>query len=179
MRAGWILAATFAAAAPAAAQAPAPISRVTDAGAIQLVVGDRITVRLLEGGRPEQVSVARAPAGGALPPKPGSRVGDLEAAPAGTVVLTLERTADGEVFLKLLSGVSRAFDYRAVLIHETAAAGQFAGEPTSVCTVLPLLASFEHWPGRPRTAGVLLTGFQFRDTNEVVCPDPATLPPVK
>ena len=66
--------------------------------------------------------------------------------------------------LKLDSGLSQALDYRAVLRVE-------GGErPGSVCTVLPLLASYEVWPYA--IASVTLSGFATRATNEVVCDPP-------
>lgn len=159
-------------AAPAAAQEAreeAPRSQVTEQGAVQIVVGERATVRLPAGGPPELLSVEPAPPGSAAPPKPGR--GAFEDAPTGTVVISLERLSNGDVLMKLVSGLSKAFDYRARLLH-AAEPGRWTAEPTSVCTVLPLLQNYEHWPRRPDTAGVLLSDFALRDTNEVVCPAP-------
>jgi hypothetical protein len=44
-------------------------------------------------------------------------------------------------------------------------------EPTGVCTVLPLLPSWETWPNR-RVNAILLSHFTPRDTNQVVCQEP-------
>lgn len=160
---------TWLVAAPAAAQTETPRSQVTPQGMVQVVMGDRVTVRLSDAGAPELVSVEAAPPGSAAPPKPGA--GRFEDAPSGTIVISLERIANGDVLMKVLSGVSKAFDYQAILIHE-AGPGRWTPEPTSVCTVLPLLQNYEHWPRREKAAGILLRRFQFRDTNEVVCPKP-------
>jgi hypothetical protein len=141
---------------------------VTPQGKVQLVVGDRMTVRFPAEGPPQVVSAGRAAPGDAAPPKPGA--GKFANAPSGAVVLVLERLGDGDVLLKLESGLSKAFDYRAVLIHELD--GGFTPEPTSVCTVLPLLLNHEHWPNRPQVVGILLSDFRFRDTSEVYCVQP-------
>lgn len=165
----WLLAAALAAA-PLASQAEDAVTQVTPAGAIQVVIGDRITVRLPANGRPEQVSVERAAAGGASPPKPGAGRFDDDV-PRGTVVITLER-AGPDIMMKVQSGVDKAFDYQARLMHQVRP-GAWVAEPTSVCTVLPLLSSYEHWPNREQASGIVLSGFKLRDTNGVVCPKPA------
>lgn len=173
--AAWLIAATLALA-PAAVAQPKARSQVTPDGAIQVVMGDRVTVRLPPDGRPELVSVDVAPSEFAAPPKPGA--GRFDDTAPGTIVVTLQPFNGTDVMMKVQSGVSKTFDYRAVLIHEQVG-GRIVGEPTSVCSVLPLLSGYEHWPNRPNTAGIVLRGFTFRDSNDVVCPDPATLPPIK
>ncbi|MET0271848.1 MAG: hypothetical protein ABW360_02550 [Phenylobacterium sp.] len=174
----WPAALVFAAllaVAPLAAAQVAPSSQVTPQGKVQLVVGDRMTVRFPAEGPPQLVAAGRAAPGDAAPPKPGA--GKFADTPPGAVVLVLERLGNGDVLLKLESGVSKAFDYRAVLIHERG--GGFTPEPTSVCTVLPLLLNYEHWQNRPQVAGVLLSDFQFRDTSEVACVKPNDPLPTK
>ncbi|HEY8571826.1 hypothetical protein [Phenylobacterium sp.] len=158
------------AAPPTLAQPAGPSSQVTPSGAIQVVVGDRVTVRLPADGKPQQVSVEPAAAGAAQPPRPGA--GKFDDTRHGTVVITLQKVGDGDLMMKVESGIDQAFDYRAVLVHEVSA-GRWTGEPTSVCTVLPLLSSYEHWPKRPQARGIILSDFALRNTNGVVCPAPS------
>ncbi len=147
---------------PSWSQPPALRSQVTPDGAVLVAMGEQVTVRLPVDGPPVLVSAEVAPAGAAAPPRPGQ--GAFEDAPEGSVVITLQRSGDAEVMMKVLSGVSKAFDYRARLLPE--------GDPVGVCTVLPLLQNYERWQNQGPASGILLTGFEFRDTNEVVCPQP-------
>ena len=136
-----------------------------DGRALTLFPGERVVVRLGAGAL-TVVSVAPADPAQALPPKPGPRSKDAPlpggAAP-GTLALILG--GDGaQAGLKLDSGLDQALDYRAVLRVEG------GDRPGSVCTVLPLLASYEVWPYA--VASVTLSGFATRATNEVVCDPP-------
>ena len=157
---------------PVIPQPDAPATGVTSQGEIQVVVGDRITVRLRQDGHPEQVSVEHALPGAAALPKPGPGGGRFEDAPQGTVVFTLQQVDQGDVLMKVQSGIDQAFDYRAKLVHPVGP-GRWLAEPTSVCTVLPLLTGYEHWPKRGATSGIVLSDLRLRNTNEVVCPQPS------
>jgi hypothetical protein len=137
-----------------------------DGRAVTLQPGQRMVVRLALDGRVAVVSSVPADPASALPPKPGPKSKDTplpDGAEPGTVTLTLGD--DGvQTVLKLDSGLEQAFDYRAVL----EVGGQ--ARKGSVCTVLPLLASWEEWPYA--VASVTLSGFATRPTNEVVCDPP-------
>lgn len=147
----------------AASAAPTQSSLSADKRTLSLAPGELVTVRLGAGGRLALVSAVPAPAGAALPPKPGK--GDLDPAQLGALVLLLG-VADGKSTLKIDSGLSQAVDYGAALRREGAA----ADEPARVCTVLPLLAGWEQWPYA--VSRLTLSGFAVKSTNEVVCTGP-------
>jgi hypothetical protein len=172
MRAGWIVAALLATSASSAqAQAGKPLSQVWADGSVDVWAGERVTLRFGPDGRPELVSATPVSEAEAAPPKPGQ--GRFDDPPAGTVVLVAGR--DGErLRLKIESGQSRAFDYRVQLLTRTTI-DSLTLQPAKACTALPLLSSFEDWPGTAAT-GVKLYDVRFRDTNEVVCAEPAQYP---
>jgi hypothetical protein len=160
----WTMSAALALAGAAHAGARSSVS--PDGRAVTLFPGERVVVRGVEGGALALVSSVRADPASALPPKPGPRGPDAplpDGAEPGTVAMTLGGDG-GRTVLKLDSGLEQAFDYRAVL---RVGNGERAG---SVCTVLPLLASWEEWPYA--VASVTLSGFATRTTNEVVCDPP-------
>jgi hypothetical protein len=137
-----------------------------DGRSLTLYPGERVVVRLEAGGKLSLVSAEPAAATEAEPPKPGRASDDSKDPPAGALAFTLG-VVGGQTLLKIDSGLSQAMDYRARLRRDGAA----TDEPSSVCTVLPLLASFEHWPYA--VGQITLSRFATRATNEVVCPDPA------
>jgi hypothetical protein len=157
----------------ATAAVAAGASHLTDETTLRLSPGERVTVRLGPAGRLTLVSVVPEDAAHALPPKPGvpkppGAGNPLVETPDGTVSFLTGAMADGAI-LKVENGTSKAFDYQAVLLMGTDAAP--VREPTGVCTVLPLLASWETWPRR-RVNAILLSRFTPRDTNQVVCQEP-------
>jgi hypothetical protein len=151
------------AASPAAAQ-PARSGVSADGRTLDLAPGELVFVSLDPAGRLTLLSAVPAPAAAALPPKPGK--GDLDPARLGAIGFLLG-VADGESTLKIDSGLSQALDYSASLRREAAS----ADEPARACTVLPLLASWEHWPYA--VSRLTLTGFAVKSTNAVVCSGPA------
>ena len=167
--------------ASAAAAEPAPpppgASHLTDETTLLLSPGERVTVRLGSGGRLTLVSAIPEDGTHALPPKPGpvkppGAGNPLVETPEGTVSFLAGPKGDGAI-LKVENGTSKAFDYQAVLLTGTDAAP--VREPTGVCTVLPLLPSWETWPRR-RVNAILLSHFTPRDTNQVVCQEPRKTP---
>lgn len=158
MRLAAALLAAGLAAGPAAAEVR---SHVTREGAVRVVAGEKVTVRLSHAIPPEIVKVEAVSDAEALPPKPGQ--GQFADPPAGAVVLVLGREGE-RLHLKLESGVVQAFDYRARLV------GPDALQPVAACTVLPLLANYEQW-STPATE-VEIAQVRFRATNEVVCSGP-------
>lgn len=159
----------FALALSGAAQAETRSALSADARAVTLFPGERVVLRLARDGALTLVSAATVDPASALPPKPGPKPDDapLQTADPDTLALTLA-TRYGQTMLRLDSGLSLAFDYRVVLQAERG--GRTVDEPTSACTVLPLLASFEVWPYA--VASVTLSRFATRTTNAVVCSDP-------
>lgn len=168
-----VLAALLAAAPLAATAQPAPAGRsqVWKDGSVWLWEGERLTLRFGADGKPEVVSNEAAPAGDAQPPKPGK--GGFADPPQGAVVFVAGRVGD-RLMLKIESGISKSMDYRAELLSR-ASADSVMSQPVKACTVLPLLASYEDWPAQAAT-GLVLYGFTFRDTNDVVCPEPQQRP---
>ena len=160
MRLAGILAVAVALAATAADAAPRS-GLTPDGKAVLVYLNERVTVRLA-GGKPVLVSVAAARPGEALPPKPGPKGPDapvdLTDAPQGAAVFVASQVG-ASLALKIDSGLDQAFDYRA--------SGSDGGD-FPVCTVLPLLTSYEKWDGRHAVA-LRLEDFRFRATNEVVC----------
>ena len=136
-----------------------------DGRSLTLYPGERLVLRLGPGAVINVISAQRVDPAAALPPKPGSRTADapLTMADPDTVTLLLGGDA-AQTVLRFESGLSLAFDYRATLRRGD------ADQPTSVCTVLPLLAGFEIWPYA--VASVTLGGFATRSTNEVTCSTP-------
>ena len=159
------------------APSPTGVSHLADATTLMLSPGERVTVRLGPGGSLTLVSVVPEDVTHALPPKPGrvkppSAGNPLVATPEGTVSFLAGPTGDGAI-LKVENGTSKTFDYQAVLLMGPDAAP--VREPTGVCTVLPLLPSWETWPNRQVNA-ILLSHFTPRDTNQVVCQEPRKAP---
>jgi hypothetical protein len=149
----------------ATAQPKAAASHLVGDKAVLLAAGERVVVKLGPAGVLTLVSVRPADPAAAAPPRPHAG-GPLVETADGTIALLLGGDA-AAAMLKVDSGVSEAFDYRAAVLPSADANGH--GEPIGVCTVLPLLASYENWPGR-RVPFLLLSGFATRATNEVVCP---------
>jgi hypothetical protein len=103
---------------PARAADPAPVLRIE--------LGETVTVRISE-----------SPAGFVeLSRARGEAVGERD---ADTVRFTLSNMG-GMTMLHAENGYARAFDYRARMF-----AGRRAAN-TSICTVMPGIASFESWP---------------------------------
>ena len=165
------------AASAAPAPSPAGVSHLADATTLMLSPGERVRVRLGPAGSLTLVSVVPEDVTHALPPKPGrvkppSAGNPLVEAPEGTVSFLAGPMGEGAI-LKVENGTSKAFDYQAVLLMGPDAAP--VREPTGVCTVLPLLPSWETWPKRQVNA-ILLSHFTPRDTNQVVCQEPRKAP---
>ncbi len=139
-----------------------------------LAAGERVTVRLAPDGKLAIANIQAANPQDAGPPKPGSRPKNDTApfieAPAGTLAFTLGGD-DQAGLLKVENGGALAFDYQAWIPHP---GGPL--EPTSVCTVLPLLAGYEQWPKR-HLSRLVLDRFTPRATNSVDCPQPSGPPP--
>jgi hypothetical protein len=143
--------------------ASAQVSHLVGDKAVLVAAGERVVLKIAVDGRLTLVSAKPAPLAAAAPPKPRSNA-PLEDAPNGAVAVLLGADEKGAL-LKIDSGIDQAFDLHAEALSQPKA----AGEPLSVCTLLPLLAGYENWPGR-RVPFILLSDFKTRATNEVVCP---------
>ena len=132
-----------------------------DGRGVVVYPGERITVRLGDGG-PSVLDVRAAAPDEALPPKPGRKGPeapvDLGGAPQGSATFILAQ-AGSDLAMKIDSGLEKAFDYRAVAAD---------GAELAACTALPLITSYEKWDGRHAVA-LRLGEFRFKTTNEVVC----------
>jgi hypothetical protein len=160
-----VLALALLAPAVATAQPKSAASHLVGDKAVLLAAGERVVLKLGAAGVLTLVSVTPADPAAAAPPRPHAG-GPLVDADDGTIALLLGGDAKAAM-LKIDSGIGEAFDYRAAVLPSADAAGR--GETIAVCTVLPLLASYENWPGR-QVRFLLLSGFATRATNEVVCP---------
>ncbi|MEO8113332.1 MAG: hypothetical protein ABI655_03050, partial [Phenylobacterium sp.] len=141
--------------------------------AILLYPNERVVLRVGPGGALTLMGATFAGPEKLLPPKPGPRgpenQGDWNDARPGTIALMMGQVG-ADTLLKVESGIDKAFDYSAVMVIEGGPV------PTSVCTVLPLLSSYEHWEKRHASA-LMLGEFATRETNEVICPEPAVQAP--
>ena len=165
----------LAAATPAAAQTE-PLrdqrSHLLDDGrSLLLFPRERVVLSVAPDGALTILSATAADPALALP-KPGRADDDAAAAireaDPGAIAVLMGPVGDrGATLLMIASGVSQAFDYRAAAVADPA-----RPEPTplKVCTVLPLLPSYEQW--RTAAPAIMLTGFKFRASNVVLCPDP-------
>ena len=150
---------------PEPAVAPsAPTSRVVNDGRGVLVLrGQRVVVRVAADGTLTLVSSASidvaslsVPAiqNGAKPTPEVAQALKVTAEP-GTVVLSLGGTQATGSLLKLENGLDRHVAYHAQIVRVTA--GKAAAAPTSVCSVLPHIVSWEHWP--EPVAALVAAGF--------------------
>jgi hypothetical protein len=170
-----LAAAVLLAAQAASAQAASELlgSHLVGDRTLLLVAGERATVRLADDGRLTLLSVVHAepaeaaPRGQAPPSGPGSP-NPLVTTPPGTVAMVLGNAAGG-ARLKIENGTTLAFDYQAAMLDGAELPARAVA--TSVCTVLPHLASFENWERR-RLPAMLLGGFASRQTSQVSCPEP-------
>jgi hypothetical protein len=165
----------LAAAAPAAAQAP-PLtdrrSHLLEGGkSLLLFPRERVVLSVARDGTLKIVAAAAADPNLALP-KPGQAddaTAAIREAEPGTVAVLMGAVGRGDTTLLMIaSGVSWAFDYRAAALME---AGRPKLTPLKVCTVLPLLPSYEQWEDNAAPV-IMLTGFRAKAINQVVCPDP-------
>lgn len=143
------------------AQAATRSGLIEGGKAVVIYPDERVTVRIADG-QLQLVSVEAARPGEALPPKPGPRGPDapvdLTDAPQGAATFVLSQVGP-DLALKIDSGLDAAFDYRATATD---------GPELNVCTVLPLLTSYERWDGRHAVA-LSVSQFRFKSANTVVC----------
>lgn len=174
LAAGLAAAVLVAASAALAQAASEPLgSRLVGDRTLLLVAGERATVRLADDGRLTLLSVvhaepAEAAPHGQAPPAARGSPSPLVTTPPGTVALVLGNAAGG-AHLKIENGTALAFDYQAAILDGAELPARAVA--TSVCTVLPRLASFENWERR-RLPAMLLGGFSPRQTSHVSCPEP-------
>ena len=147
-----------------AAAAAAKSGLVEGGTGLRIERGERVAFKLTGGRRLEVVSSGAAKDADALPPKPGPGGPDRAAAEPGTIVAILGGSSGASV-LKLDSGISQAFDYKAASLD-----AQGRETPLRTCTVLPLLPNFEAWTARADV--VVIRGLAVRASNEVTCVGP-------
>lgn len=138
-----------------AAPAGAPVlasKLVNDGRGVLVLRGQRAVVRVAADGSLTLVSVTSIdPASLAVPaivsgtkPTPEVAAALKVTAEPGTMVLALGGTQATGSLLKLENGLDRHIGYRAQIVRVTN--GKASAAPTSVCSVLPHIVSWEHWP---------------------------------
>ncbi len=113
-------------------------------GTLNLVAGERATLRQNAEGSYDLTGVDRIEVRDVLPPAEGSGDHPNGAAP-GTVRFGLHVRRDVGSLLKVENGQDEGLKYSGFVVRYVG--GQARGpEATSVCTVPPGMANFEHWP---------------------------------
>ena len=115
-------------------------------GTLNVVAGERVTLRQLDSGAFELVKAEVVGPEAALPPANATSAdaARLNTAAPGTVVFTLGLRRDVGSFLKVENGLETGFGYVGYIVRYVG--GQAHGpNRTSVCTVPPGVAAFEHW----------------------------------
>ena len=164
----------LAAATPAAAQMEPlkdPRSHLLEGGkSLLLFPRERVVLSIAPDGALKILSATAADPNLALP-RPGrdDATAAIREADPGTVAVLMGAMGGGDTTLLMIaSGVSQAFDYRAAWLMDAARPKL---TPLKVCTVLPLLPSYEQWENTAAPV-IMLTGFKSRASNVVLCPDP-------
>lgn len=113
-------------------------------GTLNVAAGERATLRRNADGTYDLVRVDRIQVRDVLPPAEGSRDHPNRAAP-GTLRFGLHARQDVGSLLKVENGQDEGLRYASFVVRYVG--GQARGpDETSVCTVPPGMASFEHWP---------------------------------
>ncbi|WGM30639.1 hypothetical protein [Brevundimonas sp. NIBR11] len=113
-------------------------------GTLNIAIGERATLRANADGTYDLIGVDRIQIGDVMPPAAGSTA-TINEAEAGTLRFSLHANQDVGSILKVENSHSEGLAYSGFVVRF--AGGQAQGpEATSVCTVPPGMANFEHWP---------------------------------
>ncbi|WP_372707410.1 hypothetical protein [Brevundimonas sp.] len=135
-------------------------------GTLNVATGERATLRLNADGSYDLVDVDRIQVRDVLPPAEGSR-DQLNRAAAGTIRFGLHARQDVGSILKVENGQGQGLKYFGLIVRYVG--GQARGPvATSVCTVPPGMATFEHWP--EPVIQVVIGGLQRSDDAVPTCP---------
>ncbi len=128
------------------AQASTPVTRSAFAqGTLNLVAGERVTLRRQPDGGYVLDHVERVRVEDIAPPADGSRAKTLNGASVETVRFALQAHPDIGTILMVENGTSESLMYDAFIVRIAGGKRQPPSK-TSVCTIPPGLVSFEHWP---------------------------------
>ncbi|MEG1451523.1 hypothetical protein [Brevundimonas sp.] len=135
-------------------------------GTLNVAAGERATLRQNADGTYDLVRVDRIEVQDVLPPTDGSSAAINEAS-AGTLRFSLHGRRDVGSLLKVENSQPAGLAYSAFIVRQVG--GQSRGpDATSVCTVPPGMANFEHWP-EPVTQ-VVIGGLRQSDDALPTCP---------
>lgn len=113
-------------------------------GTLNVASGERATLRQNEDGTYDLIRVDRIEVGDVLPPTDRSSA-TVNDADAGTLRFGLHARQDIGSVLKVENGQSQGLAYSGYIVRYVG--GQARGpDATSVCTVPPGMATYEHWP---------------------------------
>lgn len=135
-------------------------------GTLNVVAGERATLRQNVDGTYDLVRVDRIEVRDVLPPPEGSRDHPNGAAP-GTVRFSLHLRQDVGSLLKVENGQDQGLGYSGFIVRIVG--GQARGPAkTSVCTVPPGMANFEQWP--EPVIQIVIGGLRRSDDAVPICP---------
>ncbi len=137
-------------------------------GTLNVASGERATLRANADGTYDLIGVDRIRIADVMPPAEGS-TDTINEAQAGTLRFSLHANRDVGSLLKVENGQSVGLAYSGYVVR--LAGGQAHGpEATSVCTVPPGMANFEHWP--EPVIQVVIGGLRHSDDIVPTCPPP-------
>lgn len=135
-------------------------------GTLNVAAGERATLRQNADGTYDLVRVDRIQVRDVLPQAEGSRDHPNDAAP-GTIRFGLHARQDVGSLLKVENGQAEGLKYAGHVVRYVG--GEARGPtPTSVCTVPPGMANFEHWP--EPVIQVVIGGLTRSDDAVPTCP---------
>ena len=142
-------------------------------GTLNVAAGERATLRQNADGTYDLVRVDRIQVRDVLPPTDGSN-GPINEAESGTLRFGLHARQDVGSLLKIENGQSEGLAYSGFVVRLVG--GQARGpDETSVCTVPPGMANYEHWP--EPVIQVVIGGLRRSDDSVPTCPPHVETPP--
>lgn len=142
-------------------------------GTLNVASGERATLRQNTDGTYDLIRVDRIQMRDVLPPTDRSTAA-VNDADAGTLRFALQSRQDVGSILKVENGQSQGLAYSGFIVRYVG--GQARGpDPTSVCTVPPGMATYEHWP--EPIIQVVIGGLRRSDDTVPTCPPHLDNPP--
>ncbi|GAA0870163.1 hypothetical protein GCM10009116_19990 [Brevundimonas basaltis] len=142
-------------------------------GTLNVASGERATLRRNDDGTYDLIGVDRIEVQDVLPPMDRSRA-SVNHADAGTLRFGLHARQDIGSVLKVENGQSEGLAYSGFIVRYVG--GQARGpDATSVCTVPPGMATYEHWP--EPVMQVVIGGLRRSDDALPTCPPHVGSPP--
>ncbi len=151
---------------PATPQRFAGLQSAYIQGTLNVVAGERATLRLNADGTYDLVEVDRIQVRDVMPPEEGSSERPNRA-PPGTIRFGLHARQDVGSLLKVENAQGQGLKYFGLIVRYVG--GQpLAPTETSVCSVPPGMVNFEHWP--EPVIQVVIGNLQRSDDALPVCP---------